>query len=253
MSRRVLVLAGTAEARTLCAALAERADLAPIASLAGVTEQPERYAGETRVGGFGGAECLAAYLRAERIAALVDATHPFAARITANAVAATSRAGVPYLRLERPSWRPEAGDDWRDVADLCEAAAALPSGARAFLAIGSAGLDAFARREDVWFLARMIEPPPHPPFTRGEVLAQRPPYRRETDLALLREHAISHVVAKNAGGEAGRAKLLAAREIGLPVILVARPAVAAEPSVADVEGAVAWLGATLSESNAPCA
>lgn len=254
---RVLLLGGTEEARRLAEALSALNGVAPIASLAGKTARPAPYPCETRIGGFGGAAGLAAYLRGARIRAVLDATHPFAARISANAVEAARMAGAPRLAWRRAPWRSEPGDRWSVHESLEAAAAALPAGARALLAVGAESLAPFALRADVWRLARVVGPEAPPlgaVFSRGDgaVIAARPPFRVEDERALFAAHRLTHVVAKNAGGPAGRAKLIAAREAGLRVLLVAPPPGPPGPAAANVEEALAWLAGALDSRARPC-
>lgn len=242
----VLLLAGTGEARALAGRLAGDPRFAVTASLAGIVERPEAYPVPVRIGGFGGAEGLGAWLQGAGIAAVVDATHPFAARISANAVAATRIAGIPLLRLERPAWQAGPGDDWQEVADLDEAAAILPLRARPFLAVGRKEISRFAARRDLDCLMRMIDPPEAgtqlPP---GRLVLARPSRDVDAEVALLRGHGATHVVTKNSGGAFGEAKLLAARRLGLPVVVVRRPVVAGGEVVEEVASALAWLEARL--------
>ncbi|GAA4787803.1 cobalt-precorrin-6A reductase [Actinomycetospora chlora] len=217
MTRRVLVLGGTAEARELATVLADRGH-AVTTSLAGRTRHPRLPAGEVRTGGFGGVEGLAAALG--DVDVLVDATHPFAARMTEHAVAAAGRAGVPLLVLRRPGWTAGPGDRWTRVPSLDAAAAAIPGGARVLLATGRQGVGAFVE-VDAWFLVRAIEPPDVLP-PRAELVLARGPFALDDERALLDRHAITLVVAKDSGG-ATEAKLVAARERDLPVLLVDRP------------------------------
>lgn len=234
----VLILGGTAEAAALAAALAGRARV--VTSLAGRTRSPHRPPGELRSGGFGGAEGLAAWLVAERVTALVDATHPFAARISANAVAASAATGVPLLRLERPAWRPGPGDDWRPVASLEDAAALLPQGARVFLAVGRQELATFAGRPDLRALVRTVDPPGALPIA-AEVVVARGPFEVAAETRLLQSRRIAWIVSKNAGGTGAAAKLAAACALGIPVILVERPVLPPAETAAGVESALAWL------------
>ncbi|MFD8839178.1 cobalt-precorrin-6A reductase [Streptomyces griseofuscus] len=224
--RHVLVLGGTAEARRLAAALAAHpAGIRVTTSLAGRTARPEAPAGEVRIGSFGGAEGLTEWLRAHRVDALVDATHPFAESITANAARATAATGVPLVVLRRPGWRPVPGDRWYDVPSLAAAAEALSGlGDRVFLTTGRLGLAAFAHLTGRHFLVRSVErpDPPLPPHT--EVLLARGPFTVADERELLRAHRIEVLVTKDSGGEATAAKLTAARELGLPVVVVRRPA-----------------------------
>jgi precorrin-6A/cobalt-precorrin-6A reductase len=243
----LLVLGGTGDARALARRLAADPRFQASVSLAGAVERPDAYALPVRTGGFGGAQGLARFLKETGVAGLVDATHPFAARISANAVAAAEEAGVPLLRLERPPWRPSSGDDWREVDDLDAAAAALPQGARPFLAVGRKEIARFAGRSDLDCLMRMIDPPGQDvPLPGGRLVLARPSDDVDTEAALLQSHGATHVVAKNSGGRWGAAKLVAARRLGLPVIMLRRPepgmaGAGAGERVGDVAAAMAWL------------
>jgi len=239
----VLVLGGTAEARALAARLDGRPGLRVVSSLAGRVSRPVLPAGEVRVGGFGGAAGLAAWTRAEGVRAVVDATHPFAQTISANAAQACARAGVPLLRLARPAWTARPGDDWRVAGSLEEAAALLPAlGSRVFLTTGRQGLSVFASLDELWFLIRCVDPPSGPMPARGEVLLARGPYARDDERALMRRFGVEVLVTKNSGGALTEGKLDAARDLGLPVVMVSRPVPApGVPSVADVAGAVGWV------------
>lgn len=246
----VLVLGGTAEARTLAAALAGRPGLRLISSLAGRVSNPALPEGEVRIGGFGGAGGLARWARAEKVAAVVDATHPFAETISAHAAAACAEARLPLLRLVRPSWEAQEGDDWHDARSLADAAAMLPAlGTRVFLTTGRQGLAAFAELDRLWFLIRCVDPPAGPLPARHEMLLARGPYTAEAELALMRRFAIEVLVTKNSGGPLTAGKLAAARDLGIPVVMVRRPAVvpaAATPavpasSVATVDEAISWV------------
>jgi precorrin-6A/cobalt-precorrin-6A reductase len=241
VTAHVLILAGTAEARALAGALAALPGLRVTVSLAGLTSAPAPIAAETRTGGFGGAEGLAAWLRAHRVAALIDATHPFAARMAANAARACAATGTPRLKLLRRPWRP-AGD-WRPCPDIAAAAAALPPGARPLVTTGRKEVAPFAARPDLACLLRVIEPVPGLPAHVIQIVA-RPPFTLDAELALMRAHAITHLVAKNAGG-AGRAKLEAAVGLGLPILMVERPAPPAGPLTETVADAVAWTRQTV--------
>ncbi len=243
MTRRVLILGGTAEARELAAALDARG-VAVVSSLAGRVARPRLPAGEVRIGGFGGPDALARWLVEHEVAALVDATHPFAERISASAARAAPAAGVPLLRLERPGWSERDGDRWQWVDSLGEAATLIPQlGERAFLTTGRQGLAAFAPVESVWFLIRCVDPPQPPLPPRHELLLDRGPYTLSGELALIDRHAIDLVVTKDSGGAHTAAKLGAARERGLPVIVVRRPPRADAVTVATVADALAWVDA----------
>ncbi|MFF8992936.1 cobalt-precorrin-6A reductase [Streptomyces sp. NPDC014983] len=247
----VLVLGGTAEARRLAAGLAAHpSGVRVTTSLAGRTSRPEAVAGELRIGGFGGAEGLAEWLRAHQVDALVDATHPFAESITAHAARAAAATGVPAVVLRRPGWRSLPGDHWHDVPSLAAAAEALPGlGERVFLTTGRLGLAAFAHLTDRYFLVRSVErpDPPLPPHT-GIVLA-RGPFTVAGERELLRAHRIDVLVTKDSGGEATAAKLTAARELGLPVVVVRRPALpAGVTAVPDVDAVLRRLALTPEEA-----
>ena len=223
MPPRILILGGTAEARDLAATLiGEGYDV--VSSLAGVTKTPLLPRGEVRRGGFGGEEGLLDYLRDGKIDAVVDATHPFAATISRHAHGAAARAGIPYCRLERPEWVPEPGDVWIDAATAADAAARLPTGASVLLTIGRQTIEPFVARPDLSGLVRMIEEPPHTLPERWTLVLARPPFSLDGEIRLIVDNRITHLVSKNAGGEDGRAKLKAARETKIPVVMIARPA-----------------------------
>jgi precorrin-6A/cobalt-precorrin-6A reductase len=239
----ILVLGGTAEARALASAL-DADGVAVTTSLAGRVANPRLPAGAVRTGGFGGPDALAAWLGAERIAAVVDATHPFAQRISASAAQACAAAALPLLRLERPGWQAQPGDRWQRVPTLADAAVAIPGpGARVLLTTGRQGLAAFAACEG-WFLIRCVDPPAPPLPRRCGVLLARGPYTLEGERALIDAHAIDLVVTKDSGGDHTRAKLDAARERGLPVIVVDRPERPADlATVATSAQAATWARA----------
>lgn len=236
---RLLILGGTAEARELAAA-------APsghvVTSLAGRVNAPRLPAGEVRIGGFGGPDGLVAWLVSERIDAVVDATHPFAYRISASARQATGLLGLPLLALHRPGWTEGPGDDWRRVPSVEAAAEALPGlGNRVLLTTGRQSLAAFAGNTE-WFLIRTVDPPSPPLPARHEVVLDRGPYTVDGEATLMREHRIDVLVTKDSGGALTAAKLVAARHLGLPVLMVDRPAPPdGVPTVATVPEAVDWL------------
>lgn len=239
---RLLLLGGTAEARELAARLASEPGLSVVSSLAGRVRDPTLPAGEVRVGGFGGVAGLAGWLQDERVGLVVDATHPYAATMQANAAAACGRLGLPRLRLARPGWRERDGDRWRWVGSLDEAAAALPSlGSRVFLTTGRQGLASFAGLERLWFLIRCVDPPSGPLPPRWEVLLARGPYDREQERALMERFAVEVLVTKDSGGTLTAGKLAAARDLGLPVVVVRRPPPPPGPSVTTVEEATDWV------------
>ncbi|GGX52246.1 cobalt-precorrin-6A reductase [Streptomyces fructofermentans] len=241
----VLILGGTTEARRLAELLHGVPGLRTTSSLAGRVAGPRLPPGGVRVGGFGGAEGLAAWLREHGADAIIDATHPFAGTIGFHAARAAAATHVPLLALRRPGWVPREGDRWHEAGSLEEAAALLPGlGRRVFLTTGRTGLAAFARPgpDDLWFLVRSVEAPeaPYPP--RMEVLLDRGPFTLEGERELLRRHRVDVVVTKDSGGAATAPKLAAAREAGLPVVVVRRPPVPEDvPAVADPEQAARWL------------
>lgn len=238
----MLLLGGTTEASLLAGRLAGLG-VDAVFSYAGRTNAPVAQPLPTRIGGFGGVAGLTEYLTASGISHVIDATHPFAAQISGNAVAACALAGVSLAAFERAPWAPEPGDTWTEVPDVAAAVAALPvAPTRVFLAIGKQHLAAFATRQEHFYLLRLIDPPAvPPPFDRFAAVVGRGPFTRAADIALLREHGVTHVVAKNSGGSGARAKLDAARALGLPVILIARPAVPARRVLRNVDAVVAWL------------
>lgn len=239
---KVLLLAGTSEARRLAERLVEADTVDLIASLAGATRAPKPLPCETRIGGFGGADPMAAWFKTHRIDAVIDATHPFAAQISANVCAAAFAANVPLLRLERPAWTSSPGRAWREVADLRAAAAAAPSGARVFLTTGGSELDPFRDRSDVIWIARVLDrsrvgaDPPHLRLIEGP-----PRQSAAEEAALMTAERATHLVTKNAGGSAARAKLDAAEALRLSIIMVARPPLPAAETVGGVDAALTWV------------
>ncbi len=220
--KRILLLGGTAEARGLATALI-KAGHAVVTSLAGVTQNPMLPDGELRVGGFGGEAGLYDYLLSGNFEAVVDATHPFAIRISRNGFDAARRAGIPYVRLERQPWAPMPGDQWIEVPDVEGAVTALPRGARIMLTIGRKEIGPFLARGDLSGVARMIEPPAIALTSRWKLLLARPPFGVEGEKSLLAREKITHLVTKNAGGGQTEAKLLAARELNMTVVMIGRP------------------------------
>ncbi|WP_136646281.1 cobalt-precorrin-6A reductase [Tabrizicola sp. YIM 78059] len=240
---RVLLLGGTTEAAAMARALAE-AGVEAVYSYAGRTEAPVAQPLPVRIGGFGGAEGLAAYLRAERITHLIDATHPFAARMSRNAAEACAATQTPLIALEREPWQAGEGDRWTHVPDVAGAVAALGQAPRrVFLAIGRQTLDAFAAAPQHHYLLRLVDPPTEPlPLPRAQAVIARGPFTVASDRALLADHRIEMIVAKNAGGAGAEAKLIAARDLGLPVILIDRPAVPDRRVARTVAEVMGWLG-----------
>lgn len=212
-------------------------------SYAGRTAHPVSQPLPTRVGGFGGIEGFAAYLEAENITHVVDATHPFAAQMSSNAVHACEAAGVPLCAFERPAWQAGEGDQWLHTDSIEEAVNALPdTPARVFLAIGKQNLTQFAAKPQHHYLLRLVDAPEADlPLPHTTVQIARGPFDAAGDTALLQRHAITHVVAKNAGGAGAAAKLTAARNLALPVIMIGRPEVPQRPVMGSVAEVMAWL------------
>lgn len=248
----VLVLGGTAEARQLAAELVA-AGHDVLTSLAGRVRNPARPAGRVRVGGFGGVDGLADFLRAEHIDSVVDATHPFAATIGANAAAAAARTGVPLLRLERPGWsdHPRAAT-WTWVADTDSARAAADASARPFLTTGRQSLDIFLPWADRAVLVRVVDPPEFPVPAPWTVLTARGPYAYADERRTMVDHGIDVLLTKDSGGAHTAAKLDAAADLGIPAVVIARPPrPAGVATVTGVAGAVVWLGSMASAGRPP--
>ena len=220
-----------------------QAGLDAVYSYAGRTESPVAQPLPVRVGGFGGVEGLKAYLKAEAITHVIDATHPFAAQMSANAVAACTETHTPLIALERAPWTADEGDDWTHVPDLEAAVAAIgTTPRRVFLAIGRQNLATFAKAPQHHYLLRLVDPPSEVlPLPQAEAIIARGPFTTEGDLALLTDHRIDVIVAKNAGGAGAEAKLTAARALALPVILIDRPAVPPRPIARSAAEVMAWL------------
>ena len=242
---RLLILGGTGEGAALARAVPARFDqrFAVTTALAGRTRRPGPIPGEVRIGGFGGAAGLMAYLGDAAIDRLIDATHPFAAEISAAARVAAERVGIPRLVLQRPPWPRHPLDRWIEVEDFAGAARAVGRlRGRAWLTVGARALPAFAGIEGVHFLVRLIDPPGAKlPLPHCEIVLGRGPFALAEERQLLRRHNIDVLVCKASGGPATEAKLVAARELGLPVIMVRRPPPEPGPYVESVEAALAWL------------
>jgi precorrin-6A/cobalt-precorrin-6A reductase len=233
MPKRILILGGTTEARDLADRLVGQGyDVTT--SLAGVTANPVLPQGKVVSGGFGGADGLAAFLALEGFDLVVDATHPFAVQIAQNAVEACKRCGLKLVRLERAVWQQHPGDMWFEAADTAEAVARLHSGGRAFVTIGRKELPLFAIRDDISVVARLIEPPAFERPDNWRIVLARPPFTVRDEVALMRTEDVTVLVTKNAGGK-GRAKLDAARELRLPVIMIRRPNKPPAPVLENVE------------------
>jgi precorrin-6A/cobalt-precorrin-6A reductase len=250
---RILILGGTTEARQLAERLAKRTDLTVMLSLAGRTAAPALQAVPVRVGGFGGAEGLVDYLADQKIDVLVDATHPYAAMISANAAAAALRAKVPLLALHRSGWAPvAAADRWIEVDDTAGAVRALGNPSRrVFLALGRKEIVPFADAPQHHYVVRSIDPVvpplavPHAVYITG-----RGPFDNADERRILEQHRIDVIVAKNSGGTASYGKIAAARALGLPVIMLRRPVLPDVETVENVGDAVAWLDHALAFATA---
>jgi precorrin-6A/cobalt-precorrin-6A reductase len=249
---RILMLGGTAEARALASALADRNEFTVTMSLAGRTAEPAAQAVPVRGGGFGGADGLARYLREEAIDVLIDATHPYAATISANAAKAAADAGVKLVALRRQPWTRVAGDDWIEVDTVGAAVAALGSAPRRVLvALGRNELRPFETAPQHFYLVRSVDrldPPLAVPH--AEYVAARGPFSEAEDRALLENRRMEAIVAKNSGGDATYGKIAAARALGLPVIMLKRPALPDVEAVTTVEEVLAWLDHALTLSTA---
>jgi precorrin-6A/cobalt-precorrin-6A reductase len=239
---RVLILGGTTEASALAELLAGDSRFEATLSFAGRTAAPRSQPIATRVGGFGGADGLADFLVEQKIEAVIDATHPYAPRISANAVVACVRAGVPLASVVRPAWRPEAGDRWQTAPTAVAAALAIGKAPRrVFLALGRQELHFFAAFAQHHYIARLIDPPQGVRPHNLVLLQQRGPFDRDAELRLLKERKIDVIVSRNSGGNATYPKIEAARALGLPVIMIGRPVKRAGHIVRSAEEAVAWL------------
>lgn len=244
MARHLLVLGGTAEAADLVRAASLRfgKELAITTSYAGRLRPTQSIPGDVRVGGFGGVDALADYLRRSGTDMVIDATHPFAAHISGNAAHACAVTAIPRLTLIRPPWRPEAGDRWIGVPDLDAAASLIAqTSERAFLTTGPGSLAPFTTVDTVWFLVRQFEPASAPlPLKNGQTIVARPPFTIEGETDLMRRHAIDTLVTKQSGGGT-QAKFLAARALDLPVVIVERPPPPPGNRVEAVSEALEWL------------
>lgn len=234
---KVLLLGGTSEAAQLAERLSATPGVSATLSLAGRTANPRASTLPVRVGGFGGAAGLANHLKRESISLVVDATHPFAANISNNAVAACETTGVPLIALDRSAWQRTPGDDWEEFDTVEAAIAALPmSPQRLFSALGRSSVAALCAAPQHHYVIRVVDEIALPSeLPHATVITARGPFRTEDDVALFQEHAIQYVLAKNAGGSAAYAKIAAARALGLKVHMIRRPAVSVRPTVATVE------------------
>ncbi|MGF6312295.1 precorrin-6A/cobalt-precorrin-6A reductase [Bradyrhizobium sp. i1.8.4] len=240
---RALILGGTADANLLAATIA-RAGIDAIYSYGGRTRAPADQPLPTRIGGFGGVGSLADYLRRKSITHVIDATHPFAAEMSRNAIAACAQTATPLIALERAPWNKTSGDHWIEVADLVSAVAALPdSPTRVFLAIGRQHIAPFGSRPQHAYTLRFVDPPDERlPLPGADVIVSRGPFTLDNELAMMRARRIEWIVARNSGGTGARAKIDAGRALGLPVIMITRPPLPERPRVENVSEVMEWLG-----------
>ncbi|MBL4751155.1 MAG: cobalt-precorrin-6A reductase [Amylibacter sp.] len=238
----LLVLAGTSDARQLLEGL-QGADV--IASLAGVTRSPADLPVTTRKGGFGGVVGFRDYLVENGIKGVVDATHPFASKMTQTAAIVCAELGLPHIILQRPEWVASVGDDWHFVDSVAETATIIPVGSTVFLGTGRQTLAGFSCLEGRKLLARVIDPPQKPVLAefQGDFLIGTPPFSIAEEVALFRDKGIEWLVVKNAGGQNSRSKLDAARELGLPVVMINRPKLPDAHVVGSVDAALKWVRA----------
>ena len=237
----LLILGGTGEARQIAERLAGQD---AVISLAGATRAPQAQALPVRIGGFGGAEGFETYLQEAQIEAVLDATHPYAERITARTAGICAKRALPYLQFLRPPWQAEAGDNWTEIAREEDAAAHIAPDATVFLGTGRQTLERFANLAGRDVICRQIDPPTHDfPFAGGRFLVGRPPFSVADEVALFSMLGVDVLVVKNAGGAASRTKLTAARQLGIPVLMIARPPLGDWAVVNDVDAALAWVAA----------
>ncbi|MFB1025537.1 MAG: cobalt-precorrin-6A reductase [Octadecabacter sp.] len=241
----LLLLAGTGDAKRIAWGLAD-SNVKVIASVAGATRTPDPLPVPTRIGGFGGEDGFRSYLRDAVITAVLDATHPFAAQISDRTARICGELGLPYAQVSRPVWTPEDGDNWTAIAAPADAVNHIANGSTVFLATGRQTLAEYANLAGRRIMVRVIDPPTAPlPFEGGEFIIGRPPFTQASEAALFRALGVTHLVSKNAGGQGGRAKLDAARELGLPVLLLDRPKTAPQirspQQLVSVQDALLWV------------
>jgi precorrin-6A/cobalt-precorrin-6A reductase len=253
-SMRVLILGGTTEASDLAHLLADDRRFEVTLSLAGRVSNPRTQPVRTRIGGFGGPDGLADWLQHEAIKAVIDATHPYADQISSNAVTACQRLAIPLASIIRPAWQPQPDDTWLAVATTEAAADTLgPKPRRVFLSLGRLELGVFAGRPHHHYIARMIDPPDDialPPDMR--LIFDRGPFNPQAEMALLEQENIDVLVSKNSGGAATYAKIEAARALGIPVVMIARPWKPHGDALENAGAAVGWLERQLAHRTAPC-
>ncbi len=239
----LLVLAGTGEAVQVAAACQARG-ISAVASLAGATRSPRDLRIPTRHGGFGGEDGFVRYIEAQNITAVLDATHPYASRISHRTTRICTERSMPYCQLLRPPWRPGKEDNWTALTSEEDAAQQIPLGSTVFLATGRQTLNRYANLSECRLICRQIDPPETPfPFPNGEYLVGRPPFSVEDEVALFRNLGVDWLVVKNAGGAASYTKLDAARILGIPVAMIDRPPQPEGQKVTSVEAALDWIAA----------
>ena len=247
MRRRILILGGSGEAAELARRLEPGAEFEVVTSLAGRTRRPAAIPGRVRSGGFGGAAGLRAWLHAEGVDAVVDATHPYAAAISRHAAQACGALGIPRVQLWRPAWSAVEGDRWTEAASLDAAAEAVANtpvseAGCVFLSTGARDLRGFSRLPAIRFLVRLVDAPRTPlPLARSELIVGRGPFAVGSERTLFLEHGVELLVSRNSGGSATYPKLVAARELRIPVIMIKRPDPEAGPRVETAEEAFRWL------------
>ncbi len=237
---RILVLGGTEEARQLADALVGMGHEVTT-SFAGRTSEPNLPQGEVRIGGFGGARGLEEFVRDGMYRRIVDATHPYSTKIATSAVAAANATGIRLVRIKRPEWVEPSYAFWKHMATAEDAAESLPAGARALLTTGHRGLEVFLARTDCSFVVRSIEPPEKPLPVNARSLISRPPFFLGAETELMQVEGISHLITKNSGGVQTEAKLKAAQQLGIPVLMIARPTLPPATEVPTVGRAIASL------------
>ncbi len=257
MKKNILILGGSSEAFNLAEKLENHASYHPISSLAGRTSVPRKPAGTYRTGGFGGVDGLAYYIKQETISAIIDATHPFAQKITTNASSAANQTNCPIIHISRPPWQKEKGDNWIEVDTMQEAAEKItPSHSPCFLTIGRLELSAFLNRTDIEFLCRAIEPPKSTDPIKQNIripknedqwpenfrfIYAKGPYDYENEISLIKQQNIQSIVTKNSGGDKAKAKLDVARDLDIPVVMIKRPSPLKGMTVETTNEALTWL------------
>ncbi|MEP1011237.1 MAG: cobalt-precorrin-6A reductase [Paracoccaceae bacterium] len=248
IAHNLLVLGGTTEATALCQRLAEDGITGTV-SFAGRVKRPVRQPLPQRVGGFGGVEGLVDFLRVEGISHVIDATHPFAAQMSTNAIGACAQVNIPLMALTRTPWHTQSGDQWTNVPDIAAAVQALKgTPKRVMLAVGRMHLAEFAPNSQHFYLLRLVDPPAVDlPFPRHAVVVERGPFSIDADLDLMKAHDIDLVVSKNSGGVGAYAKIAAARTLGLPVVMIDRPSIPKRLEAHSVEAVMDWLPHALTD------